>query len=415
MKTDRATRHEHMLRTIEDHIGGAADAGLCRAKVHDPVLAPGIITVDGRRLVNFGSCAYMGLNIDPRLKEGAIAAVERFGPVYSSSPVYTSVDLYDLLEERLGQIFDLPVVVPTTTTLGHLGALPVLVTPDDAVLIDHQAHATMYMATQLLGAAGTSIKVLAHNDMDALEAAVVEAEAVHPNVWYLADGVYSMMGDVAPVREIAAIQAAHPTMWLYYDDAHGFGWQGTHGRGHVLAQTPANDRMVVAVSLSKSFGSGGAAIALPDVATVRRLQVTGSTFCFSGPLHPAELGAAIASAEIHLSPEQGERSRRLIDQIGFIQRQLAQLQLPVSSLAATPIWFVRIGAAEAVIELSKRLMADGFYVNPSAFPAVPLGEGGVRFTNTLYHTEDQIVGLLDSLARHVPELAEPSERDVVLT
>ena len=288
MQASRAKRHEAYLRTVERHIGDAADAGVCRATVHDSVLSGSTITIDGAELVNFGSCMYMGLNVDPRLKQGAIDAIERFGPVYSSSPVYTSVDLYTALRQRLETIFGHPVAIPTTTTLGHLGVLPVLITPDDAVLIDHQAHTSMHMATQVLIANGAEVSILPHNDMDMLEATIQEQHKAHDKVWYLTDGVYSMFGDMAPVHELEALQRRYENLWVYYDDAHGFGWRGAHGRGYVLEQIELNDRMVVAVSLSKSFGTGGAAVVFPDAAMVRRVQVAGGTFLFSGPIHPAE-------------------------------------------------------------------------------------------------------------------------------
>jgi 7-keto-8-aminopelargonate synthetase-like enzyme len=409
MQGSRARRHEAYYRTVERHIGDAADAGFCRATVHDEVLDGDRMSLNGRTVTNFGSCMYMGLNVDERLKRGAVEAIERFGPVYSSSPVYTSVNLYEELRERLERIFGHPVAIPTTTTLGHLGVLPVLVTPDDAVVIDHQAHASMHMALQTLIAMGTEVKTIPHADLDAAERAIAQFAKDHDRVWLLADGVYSMFGDVAPVGEIVELQRRYDNLWVYYDDAHGFGWRGKHGRGYVLEKTELNERMIVAVSLSKSFGSGGAAVVFPDVAMVRRVQVAGSTFMFSGPLHPAELGAAIVSADIHLSDEQVERSLRLREEIAHIQRRLVDLQLPVASVAATPIWFVRTGGHDQCIELTRRLVEDGFYVNPSAFPAVPLGSGGVRFTNTLYHSRDQVDGLLDSLARHTPDLIGASD------
>ena len=137
---------------------------------------------------------------------------------------------------------------------------------------------------------------------------------------------------------------------------------------------------------------------------VDRVQITGGTFVFSGPLHPAELGAAIASAEIHRSEEQTQRASQLRAQISHIQQRMVELQLPIASMAATPIWFIWAGGHNQAVELVARLMDDGYYANPSAFPAVPLGKGGVRFTNTLYHSLEQIDGLLESVARHVPSL-----------
>ena len=155
-----------------------------------------------------------------------------------------------------------------------------------------------------------------------------------------------------------------------------------------------------------------AAVVLPKRDLVPRVHAVGSTFVFSGPLHPAELGAAIVSADIHLSAEQQERAERLRKQIVHIQNRMVELQLPVASLASTPIWFVWTGGLTEAVQLVQRLMDDGFYANTSAFPAVPIGKGGVRFTNTLYHSIDQIDALLDSLARHAPGLVSTDEVDL---
>jgi 7-keto-8-aminopelargonate synthetase-like enzyme len=413
MRSQRGVRHERYLRLAERHIGDAVDAGVCRLTVSDDLLAGESITINGERLVNFGSCAYLGLNTDPRLKAGAIAALERYGPVFSSSAAYTSVDLYEDLRDRLEQVFDASVILPTTTTLGHLSALPVLVGLDDLVLVDIQTHASVQMATQLLKAENIPVKLLPHNDVAAIERAVTAAAPLHHRVWYLADGVYSMLGDVAPVREVAALMERFDNLHAYYDDAHGFGWKGRHGRGFVLDTVPLHDRMVVAVSLAKSFGTGGAAIVFPDPEQARRVMVCGGTMTFSGPIHPAELGAAVASADIHLSGEQEERQARLVDQIGLVRSSLVEARLPVPALEPTPIWFVSVGDAPQVIELTTRLMAEGFYVNPSAFPAVPMGRGGIRFTNTLYHSTDQIGSLIDAISRHLPQVVD-DEPDITI-
>jgi 7-keto-8-aminopelargonate synthetase-like enzyme len=408
MQSERAARHERFMKLTERHIGGAVEAGVCRVQVDEQSQAGEYVTIDDRKLLNFGSCAYLGLNVDQRLKAGATAAIDRYGPVFSSSTAYTSVDLYAQLRQRLEQIFEAHVILPTTTTLGHLSALPVLVGVDDLVLVDVQTHASVHMATQLLRAEGIPVNLLPHNDVAALEAAVATASPLYHRVWYLADGVYSMFGDTAPVREVAAMMARYDNLHVYYDDAHGFGWQGSNGRGFVLDIVPHHPRMVVAVSLAKSFGSGGAALVFPDRDLARRVEVCGGTMTFSGPIHPAELGAAVASADIHLSPEHAERQARLLDQIDVVRSLVEDHDLPVPALDPTPIWFVRVGGFEQALELTQRLVGEGFWVNISAFPAVPLGKGGIRFTNTLYHTDAQIAELVAAIAHHVPLLsAEP--------
>ena len=223
MRSGNAAQHERILKVFERFVASAHDAGLVRMRVDDDVLDGDSITVDGRKLTNFGSCAYNGLNTDPRLKRAAIEAIERFGPVFSSSTAYTSVDLYTELELRLERMFEASVIVPTTTTLGHLSCLPLVTGPGSAVLIDSQAHSSVHLATQVLKSTGIDVTPLPHNDEGALEQAVSSACRQHDRVWYLADGVYSMLGDIAPVATIARLLDEYPNLWVYVDDAHGIG------------------------------------------------------------------------------------------------------------------------------------------------------------------------------------------------
>jgi 7-keto-8-aminopelargonate synthetase-like enzyme len=397
-------------------MGDGVDAGVIRIRVEDDVMAGDSVVVGGKRLVNFGNCSYLGLNTDPRLKRGAIEAIERFGPVFSTSSAYTSLGLYSDLEERLQTIFDAHVVLPTTTTLGHLAALPVLINPDDVVLVDVQTHASVRLATDALQGRGVSVQDLPHNDMAALETAIEKADVEgNCRIWYLADGVYSMYGDVAPIPEIVSLLDRYPNLHVYLDDAHGFGWQGRHGRGQVLNLHPIHPRMVVIVSLSKSFGAGGAALVVPDPAIARRIWLTGGTLTFSGPIYPAELGAAVVSADIHLSPEHAERQARLLAQIDLVAKLLTVHDLPVMSLEKTPIWFIRVGRLDQTIELTQRLMNDGFYVNPSDFPAVPRGYSGIRFMHSVHNTDEQINSLIESIARHLPEVVDDLQVIIDLT
>jgi 7-keto-8-aminopelargonate synthetase-like enzyme len=376
-------------------------------RVNDVNLSGAILTIEGKRLLNFGSCAYLGLNLDERLKAAAIEAVQRYGPVFSSSAAYTSVSLYAELEEQLARIFDAVAIVPSTTTLAHQAVLPVLVADGDRVLVDALAHSSVHLATQLLIAEGISVAPLPHNDLVALESAVIEASANASRVWYLADGVYSMFGDVAPVRQIVALVDRYPKLHVYFDDAHGFGWRGRHGRGLVLDEVRMHPRMAVAVSLAKSFGSGGAALVFPDELSARRVQLVSATMNFSGPLHPAELGAAVASASIHLSPEIDERQQRLGLQIELARNALRSASLPVASWDATPIWYVTVGSRENAVAVVRGLIDEGFYVNVSFFPAVPMGRAGLRFTQTLYHTDDQILSLVGAIRKVMERFVEP--------
>jgi 7-keto-8-aminopelargonate synthetase-like enzyme len=219
-------------------------------------------------------------------------------------------------------------------------------------------------------------------------------------VWYVADSIYSMHGDTAPVREIADVQDRHSNLWTYYDDAHGTGWEGKHGRGVVLSTIGSHPRTVVAASLAKGVGGGGAVLLFPSQDLATRVLLSGSTLSFSGPIHPAELGASIVAAEIMLSDELAERRARLQQQFDLIRTLVDKHQLPLAARDDTPIWFLRVGDFGATIELGKRMMASGYYTNAAMYPAVQWGQAGIRFTNTVYHSDAQIEGLIDAFAHH---------------
>ena len=173
--------------------------------------------------------------------------------------------------------------------------------------------------------------------------------------------------------------------------------------------------MVVIVSLAKSFGSGGSAIAFADPEDAQRVQLCGGTLTFSGPLHPAELGAAVAAADIHLSDEIDERQKRLGQQIALVSNALVTASLPVVALDPTPVWFIRVGGHAQTMELGRRMLDDGFYLNLASFPAVPAGQSGMRFTHTLYHSDDQILAMIEALSRHLPAILGEPEIVIDLT
>ena len=396
--TRRGAALERLQSLAERNMFAARAAGLVRVRVEDEVHDGGHIEIDGRTVVNMGSCAYMGLNVDGRLKAAATAAIERFGPVFSSSTVYTSVDLYSELEEHLRSIMGDHVLVPTTTTLGHLAFFQVAPEPGDVVIVDQQAHASIHMALSLPRTADIDVRSVAHNDVEALERAVADAVAAGAErVWYAADGVYSMYGDVAPLAQLSRLLTEYDKLHVYIDDAHGFGWWGSQGRGLAIEALGHHSRAIIATSLSKSFGSGGAAIRIPDGDLADRVLRGGGTFTFSGPLHPAELGAAVASARIHRGAEHSERQRVLHDRIGLMADLLHEADLPIVDDARTPIWFLQTGPLHSAIDVGRTLLEAGFYTNISAYPAVPHGASGIRFTQTLYQPEHDIERFVEAL------------------
>lgn len=402
------SKHDRLLDMAESRISLGVDLGVIHRRLEDDDLDGATITLNGESLVDFSSCSYLGLNRDPRLKAGAIDAVQRYGTSYSASPTYTAIPLYDTLEERLRQMTGGAVAVAQTTTLAHMAALPALIGPDDLALVDARSHDSVHLATTNLRGNGVTVESVAHRDPVFLAHRLAEVAASYDKVWYLADGIFSMYGDTAPVEDVAALQAIYPNLYAYYDDAHGFGWSGRHGRGMVLSRVPLNDRMVVAAGFAKAFGSLGAVLVFGDEHLARRVRLVGGPLTFSGPIPPPDLGSAVASADIHLSDQHEEMQAGLVSDIEFLRSEVVRFGLPVVSMEATPIWYVKIGSPAQAAEMILRLMAEGFYLSIAAYPAVPVGQAGVRFNQSLHHSREQLSGLVDALSRHLPEVgAEP--------
>ncbi|MEX1005871.1 MAG: aminotransferase class I/II-fold pyridoxal phosphate-dependent enzyme [Acidimicrobiia bacterium] len=399
------TGADRLLALFRDNVRRTRDRGLSNIHIEDEVLVPGRITVGGREVFNFGDCSYLGIGTDQRLRDGAHRAIDRFGTSYSSSIAYTAVPLYRELKERLELMMGAPTVVAPTTTLAHAAALPVLVQKHDVVLMDSAVHNSVQMASRLLVADGIEVEVVRHGDTQTLEERVrlIEETGAH-RIWYLADGVYSMSGGTAPFDRLPALLDAHPTLWAYVDDAHGFSWHGPRGQGLALANMGWHDRLVISAGLSKSFGTAGGIVTTPDPDLVELIEMCGPPLSFGGPIGPAGLGAGIAAADIHLSEEleslQEAEAARIRHTLGACE----ELGIPLASRDETPIFFVEVGGMHEMLDIVEQMLQDGFYVNGAMWPIVPHRHAGIRFTVTNAIGPAAIDAMLVSLQRHMDEM-----------
>jgi hypothetical protein len=136
---------------------------------------------------------------------------------------------------------------------------------------------------------------------------------------------------------------------------------------------------------------------------MRRLVATvGGPLIFSGPVQPPMLGAIVASARLHRTPEVAARQQLLRSRIGLFNRLAGEARLPLVSNSEAPIRYVGAGVASVAYRLTARLREAGFFANPATFPAVPATRCGVRLTLTAQHTEDDVAGVVAALAEHLP-------------
>ena len=395
---------EELRAAVDEIFSAGVRRGLLHNDAEDDVLDGRHVTIHGRRLVNFGSCSYLGLETDPRMKAAVREAVERYGTQFSSSRTYASAPLYRQAEEELAVNFGRPVIVTPSTSLGHIATMPTLIGSRDLLLLDHQVHHSVQTAATIAQAGGARVELVPHTDLRRVERRLEEHRHTHRRVWYAVDGLFSMFADFFPARELDGLAARHENLWLYVDDAHAASWTGRHGRGYALEHlSPATlERTVVALSLNKSFAAAGGAFTFPDAESRRLVATVGGPLIFSGPVQPPMLGAILASARLHRTPEIAARQQFLAGRIRLFNRLAGEARLPLVSLSEAPIRYVGAGMASVAFRLAERLRDAGYFVNTAAFPAVPAKRCGVRLALTTHHTEDDVAGIVAALAEHLP-------------
>lgn len=400
------SRTNKFIDTIDECLTDGVKEGIFQVSVEDKFLNGRTVLIDEKPVVNFGSCSYLGLEIDDRLKQGAIDATLRYGTQYSSSRAYSSCNLYEELEALFFKIFGHPAILGMSTTLTHVAAIPILIQDDDLVILDHQVHGSVQLAVQIVKARGTEVAMIKHNRMDMLE----ELLRLNPNrynkIWYMADGLYSMYGDYAPLKDIQYLLEKYGNFHFYVDDAHGMSWKGKHGNGYILSEMPFHPKMVLTTSLAKGFGSGGGLVVLPDPEIRRKILTCGSSYTVSGPVQPPMLGASIASAKIHLTDEIYELQNKLKSKIKLVEDTIKKFDLPVVLSSDSPIFYLGLGLPRVGYNMVKRLLKEGYFTNIGIFPGVPVKCSGLRLPITNGQSNNDIIGVLNAFKHHFPKVLE---------
>ncbi|MBZ4187642.1 aminotransferase class I/II-fold pyridoxal phosphate-dependent enzyme [Niabella beijingensis] len=390
--------HQNFMNAVDHTISTGVKKGILHLIQNGNLTTDNKIRINNSELFNFTSCSYLGLEHDNRLKRAAIAAIDQYGAQFSESRAYVSIGLYQELEDLMSEIFDAPTLIAPTTTLGHLAAIPVLLDSGDAVIADQQLHNSVLSGINVFRANWPiHFEVLRHNRVDLLEKRIEELQTEYDRVWYFADGVYSMFGDRCPADEIFNFLDRFPLFHAYIDDAHSMSIMGKNGKGFIIGNRPIHDKMVVASSMAKAFATGGGILVFPNKELARKVRTCGAPFNSSGPLQPASLGAAVASAKIHLTDEIYSLQAELAERIQYANSLFRQTSLPVISNFDSGIFFIGTSRAELAYEIMARMMKRGFLLNIGVFPAVSKNHSGIRFTITVLQTFEQIKSLVSTL------------------
>jgi len=282
--------------------------------------------------------------------------------------------------------------------MANVGVIPSLVRPGDLVLSDALNHASIVDGCRLSRA---ETRVFPHGDVDALERLLqrecASASGRGRRMLLALDGVYSMDGDLPPLREMARVAHRHGAIVLL-DDAHGCGTLGANGRGAVELLGAEDGVDVFVGTLGKTFGSFGAFVA--GSAKLRELLVNAArSFIFTCALAPPQVAAARAALAI--VQREPERRERLAANAARLRARLGVHGISTAP-SVTHIVPVVVGANETTMALCEQMLARGFYAQGIRHPSVPEGTARLRITPMSSHRGDEIDALADAVAEELP-------------
>jgi 8-amino-7-oxononanoate synthase len=383
-REQRVAAHRERVRRVVTHRDGAR------------------CTVDGRELVNFCGNDYLGLSQHYSVV-GALAdgATREGAGGLGSHLVCGHHQAHDALEKEIADWLGAPrALLLGNGFLANLAAVQGLLGADDVCVQDRLNHASLVDAARL---AGCRLRRYPHGDP---EGAIRQLRSVPEGLAMLAtDGVFSMDGDVAPLRELALVARVQKAL-LYVDDAHGVGVVGPDGRGSVAEAGLGTDQVPLQlVTLGKALGGYGAVL-VGDEGLIAHLAATARPYIYTTALPPAQAAASLAAVKLARGEHwRRERLRELIARFRERADKIGLRLLP----SDTPIQPVLIGDDARALSIAATLKQRGFWAAAIRPPTVPEGRARLRVTLSALHTNADVDGLINAFD-HARQRAEAEAR-----
>ena len=346
-----------------------------------------------RTLINFSSNDYLGLAAHESLRAAAQAVVETLGAGAGSARLISgSQTISHDLETALATFKQAEAALSFSSGYAAaLGTVPALVGQGDVVIIDKLVHACFVDAARLSGA---KLRVFKHNDLADLESILQWADEREGNTLVISESVFSMDGDLAPVRDLVQLKNRYGA-WLMLDEAHATGLYGEGRRGIAEEIGMAEHVEVQLGTLGKALGAAGGYIC-GSQALIDLLVNRARSFIFSTAPVPAQLAAAKRGVEL-LQSNEGEALRtRLWANVDVLKNGLIQQgwKLPVVRSAILPLM---IGDEREALALAERLREAGVWVPAVRYPTVARGAARLRVTVSAAHQPKHLDALLEAL------------------
>jgi len=364
----------------------------------DRILSATEALIDGRQTILVGTNNYLGLTFDRACIEAAKAALESDGTGTTGSRIANGTyDRHTSLEAAFARFFKRrKAIVFTTGYQANLATICGLAGADDVILVDADSHASIWDGTRLSPAETVAFR---HNDPDHLDKRLTRLADKGQCKLIIVEGLYSMLGDTAPLREFVEVKKKHGA-WLLVDEAHSFGVYGDHGRGVAEAEGVEEDVDFVVGTFSKSLGaSGGFAVA--NHPKFDLLRLASRPYMFSASPSPATMASVLeALQQIEAHPELRSRIWANAEQL---HSGLAALGFTLSA-PLSPVVAIRMPDEATAVMAWNRLIEAGVYVNLALPGGTPGGACLLRCSVSAAHEPSQIATVLGRFAELAAEL-----------
>ncbi len=366
--------------------------------VIERVLGPGEVVVQGRPTLMFGSNNYLGLTLHPEVVAASQQAAATFGAGTTGSRTANGTFvLHEELEQTFAEWFGKRhALIFSTGYQANLSVIGGLCGAGDVILIDSHSHASIYDATRQ-----TASQVIAfrHNSPESLRKKLDRLGPRDRNRLVVCEGLYSIRGDVAPLREIADVCRTFGA-YLLVDEAHSLGTYGAAGLGCAEDQGVLDRVDFVVGTFSKSLaGIGG--VCVSDHDELRALHFLARAYVFTASGSPSNV--ASVSAAIAIIRRHPEIRARLWTNIRQFRSGLQEIGYTIGA-SESPIVPILTGDEQRTVALWERLLASGLYVNVIVPPGCPQDDCVLRASCSAAHTPEQIARALEIFARVGAEL-----------
>jgi 8-amino-7-oxononanoate synthase len=350
----------------------------------DAVVSPTEGVINGKRTILLGTNNYLGLTFDEQAIASSVKAVQERGTGTTGSRIANgSFEAHVELEEALAKFYKRKhAMVFTTGYQANLGVLSTLVGRGDHLILDADSHASIYDGARLGHAEVIRFR---HNDPEDLYKRLRRMKDVPGERLIVVEGIYSMIGDIAPLKEIAAVKRELGG-YLLVDEAHSMGVLGEHGRGLAELAGVEDDVDFVVGTFSKSLGAIGG-FCVSDMDDFDVMRVTCRPYMFTASLPPAVVSSTVTA--LRRLEEQPELRHKLMANARRLYDGLSSMGF-MTGPTSSPIVAITMPDTERAIGMWNALLQNGVYLNLALPPATPDSRPLLRTSVSAAHTDQQI-------------------------